>query len=272
MVAYAALMRTTARRRVAAVLALLLVPCAVALARPAQAAPPPEAFLVGDSVMNGMAQTYGAASRALLASRHSFIMDTKGCRRLITTSCRIGGNPAPPNAITTIRASAGRYRTALVVAVGYNDPTTGSVGLTTAIDVILAEARRQGIPHVIWLTYRVAGPSASRFAAHNAVLRTRAAREPMLVIADWATRSRSMPSSWFSGDGIHLGRDATIAMADLVADTLDIVTAPMGGSKCVVTNSTTPAPGVTPPATVITAASAGAAASRLARRQHLWCP
>ena len=260
------------RRRVAALLAMVLVPLAVATAHPAEAAPPPEAFLVGDSVMNGMAQTYGATSRALLAARHTFIMDTKGCRRLITTSCRIGDNPAPTNAITAIRANAGRYRTALVVGVGYNDPTTGSVGLTTAIDVILAEARRQGIPYVVWLTYRVAGPSASRFAAHNAVLRTKASREPMLVIADWATRSASLPSSWFSADGIHLGRDATVAMADLIADTLDRVTAPMGGSKCVVTNTTTPAPTFPVPATRVTSIATEATATAAARRQHLWCP
>jgi hypothetical protein len=265
-------MRTTMRRRVAGLLVAMLVPLAIGASRTADAAPLPEAFLVGDSVMNGMAQTYGATSRALLAARHSYIMDTKGCRRLITTSCRIGGNPAPPNAITTIRANAGRYRNALVVAVGYNDPTTGSVGLTTAIDVILAEARRQGIPYVIWLTYRVAGPSASRFAAHNAVLRTKAAQQPMLLIADWATRSRSMPTSWFSADGIHLGRDATIAMADLVADTLDIVTARLTPQTCKVTNTTTPAPAAQRPATVIAAALDGATASRTARRQHLWCP
>ncbi|MEN9645804.1 MAG: hypothetical protein RL238_2473 [Actinomycetota bacterium] len=260
------------RRRVAVLLAMVLMPLAVAAARTAEAAPPPEAFLVGDSVINGMAQTYGATSRALLAARHTFIMDTKGCRRLITTSCRIGDNPAPPNAITTIRANAGRYRTALVVGVGYNDPTTGSVGLTTAIDVILAEAKRQGIPYVIWLTYRVAGPSASRFAAHNSVLRTKAARDPRLIIADWATRSASMPTSWFSADGIHLGRDATIAMADLIADTLDKVTAPMNGSKCVVTNSTTPAPTFPVPVTKVTALAGGATGSAAARRQHLWCP
>lgn len=265
-------MRTTLARRMSALLVAVLAPLAVVAIRTADAAPAPEAFLVGDSVMNGMAQTYGATSRALLAARHTFIMDTKGCRRLITTSCRIGDNPAPPNAITTIRANAGRYRNALVVAAGYNDPTTGSVGLTTAIDVILAEAKRQGIPYVVWLTYRVAGPSASRFAAHNSVLRTKAAQQPMLIIADWATRSRSMPTSWFSADGIHLGRDATIAMADLIADTLDIVTARLTPTTCRITDTTTPAPAVAPPSAVIGAVPDGATASRVARRQHLWCP
>lgn len=253
-------------------LTLLFVPLVAMGARPATAAPPPEALLVGDSVMNGMAQAYGATSRAQLAARHSYILETKGCRRLITTSCRIGDGPAPANAITVIRAMAGRYRTALVVGAGYNDPTNGSVGLNAAIDVILAEARRQHVPYVIWLTYRVAGPSASRFAAHNALLRFRAAGEPMLVVADWARRSASLPTSWFSGDGIHLGRDATIAMADLIGDTIDQVERAWGGSHCVVT-ATTSAPTATATTTApIASVARGAAATRRAVRSGLWCP
>ena len=252
-------------------LVTLITPLLAVASPRAQAAPVPEALLVGDSVMNGMAQTYGATSRAQLAARHSFLLETKGCRRLITTSCRIGDNPAPTNAITVIRSRAGSYRTALVVAAGYNDPTSGSVGLNAAIDVILNEARRQHIPYVIWLTYRVAGPSASRFAAHNALLRTRAAHEPMLVVADWARRSAGMPTSWFSGDGIHLGRDATIAMADLIGDTLDQVARAWGGSRCVVTGSSLAAPPATvdvlgPPAPGL------AVATRRASRLLLWCP
>jgi hypothetical protein len=252
-------------------LAALFVPVLFVAAPHAQAAPAPEALLVGDSVMNGLAQTYGATARAQLASRHTYLLETKGCRRLITTSCRIGDNPAPTNAITVIRSRAGAYRTALVVAAGYNDPTTGSVGLNSAIDVILNEARRQHIPYVIWLTYRVAGPSASRFAAHNALVRARAARQPMLIVADWAMRSAGMPTSWFSGDGIHLGRDATIAMADLIGDTLDQVARAWGGARCVVTASSAAGPPTTrdvagPPAPGL------ATATRRASRLLLWCP
>jgi hypothetical protein len=208
-------------------------------ASPAAAVTPPvEALLVGDSVMNGMAQTYGATARAQLAARHSFILDSAGCRRLVTTSCSIGGHPPPTNAITEVRAMAGRYHRALVVAAGYNDPTSGSVGLDNAISTMLAEARRQGVRRVVWLTYRQAGPSGPRFAAHNALLRRRAAADPMLVIADWAARSASLPTAWFSGDGIHLGPQAAEAMADLIADTLDLLDAQLGDTDCRVTAST----------------------------------
>ncbi|MFZ4721247.1 MAG: hypothetical protein ACOYMR_17595 [Ilumatobacteraceae bacterium] len=257
------------RRILLVTLLLLAVPIALVV-RPAAAAPKPEALLVGDSVMNGMAQPYGATSRFQLAARYSYILDTEGCRRLITTSCRIGDNPAPTNAITEVRANAGQYRTALVIGAGYNDPTTGEVGLDTAIDVMLAESARQGVPYLVWLTYRVAGPSASRFAAHNALLRARAAAEPRLIIADWATRSAAFPSSWFSADGIHLGTDATIAMADLIGDTLDSVAVAWGYSKCVVTATTV---GLAPTTTVAPhRAVASARASRPAKRLNLWCP
>lgn len=252
-------------------LATLLLPLVFVGVRSVDAAPAPEALLVGDSVMNGMAQAYGATARAQLAARHSYLLETKGCRRLITTSCRIGDNPAPTNAITVIRARAGAYRTAIVVGAGYNDPTTGSVGLSTAIDVVLNEARRQQIPYVVWLTYRVAGPSASRFAAHNALLRAKAEREPMLVIADWARRTAPLPSSWFSGDGIHLGSDATVVMADLIGDTLDQIATAWGGSRCVVTGTSVAAP---PPISNVPdrPTVAGATATRRATRLMLWCP
>jgi hypothetical protein len=180
-----------------------------------------EALLIGDSVLNGLAQPYSAAGRAALAARHSFILDSAGCRRLITTSCRIPPGSAPTNAITVLRAWAGQFDRALVVAAGYDDPSSGEFGVGAAVDVMIAEARRQGIGHVIWLTYRVAGGAGNeaRFRQSNAVLRGRT--DPELIIADWASLSAGMPSSWFSADGIHLGAQAAAAMGDLIGDTLD---------------------------------------------------
>ncbi len=189
---------------------------------------PVEALLIGDSVLNGLAQPYSAAGRAALAARHSFILDSAGCRRLITTSCRIPPGSAPTNAITVLRSRAGQYDRALVVAAGYDDPPNGEFGVGAAVDVMLAEARRQGIAHVIWLTYREAGGAgnAERFRQSNAILRSRT--DPELVIADWATRSAGMPASWFSADGIHLGGQASAAMGELIGDALDA----LGPARC----------------------------------------
>ncbi len=195
----------------------------VAVSRVVAASAPVEALLIGDSVLNGLAQPYSAAGRAALAARHSFILDSAGCRRLITTSCRIPPGSAPTNSITVARARAGQYDRALVIAAGYDDPSSGEFGIGAAVDVMITEARRQGIDHVIWLTYREAGGlgHASRFRESNAVLRGR--HDPELILADWATLSAGMPSSWFSADGIHLGPQAAAAMGELIGDTLDLL-------------------------------------------------
>lgn len=223
---------STSRRLIAVALAAILVPVFVStaasgagehVAAPARAAVP-AVLLIGDSVMAGMAQSYGAEARATLAARHSFILEAAGCRRLISTSCRIGSSPAPPHAMTVLVTRAYQFNRVLVVAAGYNDSATGATGVDTAVDRLIAEARRQGIARVVWLTYREAGTSShvAQYRASNFVLRAKDAEYPELYLADWAARSRNLPSSWFSSDGLHLGKDAAIAMAELIADTLDV--------------------------------------------------
>ena len=210
-------------RFVIPVLLVVAAPTSFAASTRATGSAAVEALLIGDSVLNGLAQSYSSAGRAALAARHSFILDTAGCRRLITTSCRIPPAPAPTNAITVLRGRAGQYDRALVVAAGYDDPPTGEFGIGAAVDVMLAEAHRQGIEYVVWLTYREAGGAgnAARFRQSNDVLRSR--QDPGLILADWATLSAGMPSSWFSADGIHLGPQAAAAMGELIGDTLDQV-------------------------------------------------
>lgn len=261
--------------RIVALAIVAVVPVAVATAQhPATAgAPvPAEALLVGDSVMNGMAQSYGLPARQLLAARHSFVLDTAGCRRLITTSCSIGGGAVPANALTVVRARAGQYNRVLVIGAGYNDPTTGSVGIGTAVDVLVAEAEQQGIHHVIWLTYREAGPSAARFRAHNGVLRAKTGTHPELLLADWAATSATMPTSWFSADGIHLGSDAAKGMAKLIADTIDRVPPDPPDNGCRIVDTTVVVATQAPPASVVDTIGGAALAPEPARRLQLWCP
>lgn len=202
---------------------------ALAIPEPPRAGAAPasvEALLIGDSVLNGLAQSYSAGGRAALAARHSFILDAAGCRRLITTSCRIPPGPTPTNAITVLRSRAGQYDRALVVAAGYDDPSSGPSGIAAAVAVMVGEARRQGIDHVVWLTYREAGSGSNvaRFRASNAVLRSIRSAYPELTLADWAGRSEGLPAAWFSADGIHLGPQSSAAMADLIGDALDGLT------------------------------------------------
>ncbi|MCU1400201.1 MAG: hypothetical protein JWN62_3310 [Acidimicrobiales bacterium] len=203
-----------------------------------------EALLVGDSVLNGLAQPYSNAGRAALAARHSFLLESAGCRRLITTSCRIPPSPTPTNALQVIRADAGRYNRALVIAAGYDDPADGPYGIGSAVDVLVAEARAQGIAHVIWLTYREAGPEASRSHRSNVVLHAKVAQYPELTLADWAGRSSAMPTGWFSADGIHLGVQAAAAMGALIGDALDAL--PTVPSRCTAPTVGTPRPADAP--------------------------
>ncbi len=216
-----------------------------------------EALLVGDSAMNGMAQSYSAVARWQLAARHSFVLDTAGCRRLISTSCHIGAGRTPTDALTALVSRAGQFHRVLVVGAGYNDTTNGPTGVGAAIDVLIAEAHRQGVDHVVWLTYREAGPSATRYRAHNAVVRLKDIAYPELTVADWATLSATMPTSWFSADGIHLGAKAAEGMADLIADAIDLLPSSSPQNSCPVVSAR--------------AAAAGGVAAGPVQRPRVWC-
>jgi hypothetical protein len=163
-------------------------------------------LLVGDSVMAGM----GTGARSVLGNH---VFDAKVCRRLVSTGCSYQGvRPVP--ALSVVGSWAGTINRAIVVAAGYNDDSIGG-----AVDAVVAEARRQGVPHVVWLTYRVAGNDAGTYRDHNTVLWQKAAAYPELRIADWASLSAGR-SSWVADDGLHLTSSGAQAMASLIATTL----------------------------------------------------
>ncbi len=170
-------------------------------------------LLVGDSVMAGMT----GASRADLSARHPHVFDAEVCRRLISQSCSYQGD-TPSNALDAIRRRAGQFSGVIVVAAGYNDGD-----IAAAVDAVVAEARSQGVDHVVWLTYRLAGSHAASYQRHNDTLVAKTAEYPELSIADWATLSAGR-SDWVSGDGLHLNGAGARAMAGLVADALDGLT------------------------------------------------
>jgi hypothetical protein len=163
-------------------------------------------LLVGDSVMAGMS----AGARSALPNH---VFDAKVCRRLMSTSCTYQG-VRPATALSVIGSWAGITNRAIVVAAGYNDSSIAS-----AVDAVVAEARRQGVPHVVWLTYRIAGNNAGTYRAHNSVLWQKAAVYPELRIADWASFSAGH-SGWVASDGLHLTSSGAQAMASLIAGSL----------------------------------------------------
>ena len=117
---------------------------------------------------------------------------------------------------------------------GYND---SSDMFDDAVDAVVAEAQRQAIPHVIWLTLRTADvsyqdpqqrASTDGYREDNRVLHQKAAQlGGYLQIADWATHSDDR-SDWFYGDGVHLTDDGVSSLSSFIADSVDVVLA--GGS------------------------------------------
>lgn len=180
-------------------------------------------LIIGSSMSSILASRAGEEAYALLSRRHSFFLDARGCRTLIGPSCSIGDRPAPPNTIEALRSHAGTFDKALVVVAGANDQSEGEFGMRAAIDTILDETARQGIRWVVWLNYNEDSSVGVRMRRHNTILRAAAAEEPRLVLADWNERVSTLPDGWFTADGIHIGPAAAIELADLIADTLDLV-------------------------------------------------
>ena len=187
---------------IALVTALLALPAAfVAAPVPPAAAALPPFSAIGDSTLLGMT----SSAKAVLNSSYSMLYEAKSCRRLIITSCR-GRGVIPPNTLQTMRALSGRLGDAVVIMAGYDD----WYNFGGAVDQIVAEARRQGVGRVIWLTYRSQGPyvgiGGAYFATYrqfNAILAAKVREHPELILADWDTYTLGKPS-WFAADGIHI--------------------------------------------------------------------
>ena len=229
-------------RRLAGGLACTLVAlaCGTAVAsRPAGAAGQ-RVFLLGDSVMAGL--HFSGAAQALLDTTYDATLDAKVCRTLREPSCSTRFDGQPPAALTVLRANAGRVGDALVMMAGYND---GNVG--PGLDAIMAEADAQGIPHVLWLTYR---NTTGRYSGSNATLWAKTADHPTLTVADWDAYSAGH-GDWFGGDGLHLSGSGAMALAQFLVVNLETMfaaapsrcTGPSTGSPAVPTAAGSPSVG-----------------------------
>src|SRR3954462_14724255 len=97
-----------------------------------------DVLIIGDSVLSGVAASYSGEARWLLESRFTYELDAVGCRRLISTGCRVGAAPPPGHALGVLRQRGEECTRALVIGVGYNDITDGDIGLGVAIDRIMS--------------------------------------------------------------------------------------------------------------------------------------
>ena len=180
----------------------------------------PRISVIGDSVGSGIRWTRSYAPLSVF----NFTFDAESCRRTITTSCRGREGYAPLNVLDTMRRLHGYLGDVLVLMTGYND---AGIIFGAGVDAVMAEAARQGVPKVIWLTMRTAdvsyvspgyASSASTFRDNNRILLQKAQQYGgALQVADWATYSANHPS-WVGPDGVHLSvRGAPIA-ATFIAD------------------------------------------------------
>ncbi len=220
------------RRVLAVALAAAGLAAVPSLAPPAGAAGPP-VFLLGDSVM--AAQNYGGTGP--VTERYSMTLDAAVCRRLVATSCTYQG-VRPASALDVLRARAGGLGDAVVMMVGYNDAPLGA-----AADAVMSELDRQGVPIVLWLTYRSPG---GRYDGANSQLAAAAAAHPRVRLADWNGYSAGR-SSWFAGDGLHLSASGRTALAGFVAGELDAAFSAVGACAAPPETPTIPGPTEPPP-------------------------
>jgi peptidoglycan hydrolase-like protein with peptidoglycan-binding domain len=187
----------------------------------------PHIGLIGDSTL-AATRWYGILGEL---TRYNFVLDAESCRRTTHTSCRGREGYAPENTLTVMRRLEGRWGRVLVLMTGYDDP---GFDFGDAIDAVMREAIRQGIPRVMWLTFRTAdvtyvGPTYNSdlhtFRDNNKLLLQKALRYGgRLQIANWAGYSARHPG-WVASDGVHLTPAGTIAVTEFIADKVAAVLA-----------------------------------------------
>ncbi|HEY1281355.1 MAG TPA: peptidoglycan-binding protein [Acidimicrobiales bacterium] len=180
----------------------------------------PQIGLIGDSTLAGV-RWYGQYGKL---QTYSYVFDAESCRRTLEPSCWSREGYRPDTALQTMQRLSGKWGDVLVMMAGYDD---SSYLFDDAIDAIVAEARRQGIGHVVWLTLRTEGVSYEEplhqangrtYRESNRVLLSRAARlGGYLQVADWATHSVDH-AGWLEPDGVHVTKTGAEALTAFIAD------------------------------------------------------
>jgi peptidoglycan hydrolase-like protein with peptidoglycan-binding domain len=183
----------------------------------------PTISLIGDSTLSGVRwyDEYGDLER------YNFVFDAESCRRTVERSCWSREDIRAETALVTMQRLSGQLGEVMVVMSGYNDP---GYSFASSVDTIVAEAKRQGIPQVIWLTLRTAKVSyeepthlanANVYREDNRILYEKADEYgDYLQVADWSTHAADQ-SGWFEYDGVHLTTDGVDAVTTYIADRVD---------------------------------------------------
>lgn len=180
---------------------------------PPNVQPPARALLIGDSTLAGV--RWYRTTEALLGFPYEY--SAESCRRLATASCRGREGFAPKNAVNAIRSASGSFGTVVMMA-GYDDWWTV---FPSGFDQVVAAAREKGARTIVWLTFRegVRYHGASEtFVKNNETMREKIASGlfPDVVLADWNSYTATT-SGWLAGDGVHLSRAGSYAVADYIS-------------------------------------------------------
>lgn len=187
----------------------------------------PHIGLIGDSTLSGVRwfDEYGELER------FNFVFDAESCRRTAERSCWSREQYRPRNALVALQEETGQWGEVLVVMTGYNDSADR---FADGVDEMVAEAQRQGIGAVVWLSLRTRGvdyeeplhlANGSTYRGANRSLYERAEQlGGYLQIADWATYSADSPD-WFENDGAHLTTAGAEALTTFIAGQVDAVLA-----------------------------------------------
>jgi hypothetical protein len=180
----------------------------------------PRISVVGDSTIAALRWT----GQFQPLRRFNYVYDAESCRRILYPSCRGREGYAPDTVVQTMRRLSGQLGSVFVIMGGYDD---SSFGFGNGVDAVMAEASRQGIPTVLWLSLRASdvsyvGPgsisNSSTFRANNRTLYSKAIQYgPRLQIADWASYAANHPE-WFYSDGIHFRPAGANVAATYIAD------------------------------------------------------
>ena len=178
----------------------------------AAAAALPRVTLIGDSVATGIPGD--TVALATLEVGIDLQLQLAPCRTVAGTSCPDGGASAP-TVVDVAHQLGPQLGPTVIVEAGYNDFADAFAGDVGQALQALAQA---GVTHVIWLTLHES-PLQPQYAGMNAQLRTIAASDPALTLADWNAVSQGH-DDWFQSDEVHLYGSGARAVANLLVSAL----------------------------------------------------
>ncbi|MBM3677008.1 MAG: hypothetical protein FJW96_03860 [Actinobacteria bacterium] len=186
-------------------------------ARASAAASQPRVTFVGDSVAEVI--RISNAAMDVLSRGIDLRLEVAVCRRLTGASCLARG-VRPPTVLDLVTARSGELGTAVVVAVGYNDP---EAEYPASIEEVIGALREAGVERILWVTLRAV---RNPYLTMNAAIRDAAERHPEVTVVDLDELARTHPG-WFAEDGLHPNEDGALALAALVRRALgDVGVAP----------------------------------------------